>query len=162
MSREMIGLGASILIRLLLRNIRKKKQHLQETAPPQLTKEQIDRYIYIVDTTIDEAYKQLLAEYDRAYQELLQREKEIDDPHIKTHAKHKRIPLTIQARQHDETTVDAHSHPSKRSPKTWRKRQGQDMPVHPKGKLEILQRNSPNPPLKKNTRTNTSEPTQTK
>ncbi|BAA79237.2 hypothetical protein APE_0283.1 [Aeropyrum pernix K1] len=81
MSRELIGLGAGILIRLLLKNLKKKGQHIEERAPPQLTREQIDQYI--VDTTIDEAYEQLQAEYDRAYRELLKREKEAEDPHIK-------------------------------------------------------------------------------
>ena len=81
MSERVAGFAAGIAIRLLLRSLRKKRKHLEQAAPPQLTREQIDQYI--VDTTIDEAYEQLQAEYDRAYNELLQREKEVEDPYIK-------------------------------------------------------------------------------
>jgi len=80
-SERVLGFAAGIAIRLLIKNLRIKRKRLEEMAPPQLTREEIDQYI--VDTTIDEAYEQLQAEYDKAYHELLQREKEIEDPHIK-------------------------------------------------------------------------------
>lgn len=81
MSEKMAGFLAGIAIRILIRNLKKKKQHLEETAPPTLTKEQIDQYI--VDKTIEEAYNQLEAAYDTAYNELVKREKQIKDPYIK-------------------------------------------------------------------------------
>ncbi|MCE4601538.1 MAG: hypothetical protein F7C38_08325 [Desulfurococcales archaeon] len=81
MSDKILGFAAGIAIRLMIRSLRNKRRYLEETAPPQLTREEIDQYI--VDTTIDEAYEQLQAEYDRAYNELLQREKEVEDPYIR-------------------------------------------------------------------------------
>ena len=143
MSGRAAGFAAGIAIRLLIKALKRKRRHIEEATPPQLTKEQIDQYI--VDTTIDEAYEQLQAEYDRAYKELLEREKQVEDPYIrKLIEKNKNTPQTIQAKKQNGATMDANSNTTKRSPKTRNKRQRQNIPIHPQSKLGIRQTNSPN------------------
>ena len=77
----LLGAAGGYALKRLLRKILRSKKTKEQLMPEKLTKEEIDQYL--ADTLIEEAYQHLQDEYDKAYQKLLQKEEQVEDPHLK-------------------------------------------------------------------------------